>query len=316
MLVSMATANRTVVMTGASGGIGHQAAKHLLAEAPDVALVLLARSKADDLAEGLTQQTGNSNVRALTADLSSVSSIRAATAAVRADLERRALPPLTGLIGDAGVQLTRATDTSDGHEMTFAVNILANYVLVKEFMDSFADPARVVLTTSDTHFGDFKHTMGFVPAPIWREPRALATPGTAKDAGSSAAGRTAYSTSKLGLIYLTHEFARRLPSNVTIYSFNPGLVPGTGLVRDAGGLSDFMFRHIMPAMTIFPFARSIKTSGNALAEAFLRPAFAPSGSYLNGTNPERSSDESYDEAREAALWDELTRLAAPASGTH
>lgn len=64
-----------------------------------------------------------------------------------------------------------------------------------------------------------------VPAPKWREPAALATPGTADKPDGAVAGRTAYSTSKLAVIYLVHAFARQLPAGIEIFSFNPGWFP-------------------------------------------------------------------------------------------
>jgi len=168
--------------------------------------------------------------------------------------------------------------------------------------------ARIVVTTSDTHFGDFKHTFGMVPAPVWRDPHILATPGTAVDADGTTAGRTAYSTSKLALIYWVHALARRLPDDLHVYSFNPGLVPGTGLVRDSGAITRFLFTRVLPVLTLTPFARTAATSGHDLAAAVLGTALAPSGAYLNGSTPEGSSAESYDRAREEALWGELVAL--------
>jgi NAD(P)-dependent dehydrogenase (short-subunit alcohol dehydrogenase family) len=302
---------RTIVMTGATHGLGRAAAVKLLEDAPDVHLVVLARSHGEDVAAELWEASGNPHVSSVTADLASLDDLRAATSRIKDDLDRGALPPLTGLIGNAGVQLMRATDaTVDGAETTFAVNVLANYVLVDELREHFTSPARIVLTTSDTHFGDLKHNMAMVPGPLWREPSELATPGTAPKAESTLAGRTAYSTSKLGVVYLVHALARRLPAGVEIFSFNPGLVPGTGLQRDADAVTRFAFRAIMPVMTHTPFARTMATSGGDLAVAAVGPQRGPSGAYLNGPNAEPSSPASYDVAREDALWDELSRLAA------
>jgi NAD(P)-dependent dehydrogenase (short-subunit alcohol dehydrogenase family) len=287
------------------------AAIKLLQNAPDVHLVALARPGASDAAEELRQASGNLNVSTVPADLASLESLRAAAAVLRGQLDHRALPPLTGFVGNAGLQLARATDASvDGIEATFAINVLANHVLVEELRAHFTPPARIVITTSDTHFGDFRHNMGMVPAPLWREPYALSTPGTADKPDQLAAGRTAYSTSKLAVIYLVHALARRLPTDVQVFSFNPGLVPGTGLARDAGALSRFAFGRIMPALTLTAYARSVTVSGADLAAAAIGPVAAPSGSYINGTEVERSSPESYDAHREEALWEELTRLAS------
>src|SRR5690625_2540050 len=188
----MATPTRTIVMTGASRGIGRRAAISVLREEPDVALVVLARSGGDELAAQLREQSANQNVSALEMDLTSIASIRTAADSLRSDLQQGVLPPLAGLVGNAGIQLTRATEqTPDGVETTFAVNVLANHVLVDELREHFTAGARIVVTTSDTHFGDFKHTFGMVPAPVWRDPHILATPGTAVDADGTTAGRTA-----------------------------------------------------------------------------------------------------------------------------
>ena len=126
---------------------------------------------------------------------------------------------------------------------------------------------------------------------------------------------TAYSTSKLSLIYLVHGLARRLPAGIAVFSFNPGLVPGTGLVRDSGAVTRFLFRRVLPIMTLTPFARTRANSGADLAAAATGPLTAESGSYINGAKIERSSPESYDPGREDALWDELTQLTTRRTAT-
>ncbi|MGW5723426.1 hypothetical protein ACWEVP_45175 [Amycolatopsis sp. NPDC003865] len=133
------------------------------------------------------------------------------------------MKPLHGFIG-AGLQLTsRAHATGDGVEPTFAVNVLANHLFIRRLWNSFAAPARIVLVGSDTHFGDFRHNLGMVPTPLAR-PR--------PDQRTATDGRRAYSTSKLAVVYLVHALARRLPDGVDVYTFKPGLVPGTGLVHE------------------------------------------------------------------------------------
>lgn len=298
-------------MSGATRGIGRVAATAILAGAPDVHLVLLARSDSRSIAAELRAASGNPNVSTTQVDLASLASIRTATATLRDDFARGILPPLAGLVGNAGLQLLRATDASaDGVEMTFAVNVLANHVLVEELRSSFTAPARIVITASDTHFGDFRHNLGLVPAPQWRDPAALATPGMATDPDSAKAGRRAYSTSKLAVIHLVHDFARRLASDVDVFSFNPGLVPGTDLARDGGAAARFAFTRILPAMTLTPWARSVQVSGRDLSAAVIGPVPGPTGSYINGAKVEASSPSSYDRRREDDLRAELGRLGA------
>ncbi|MFG2492555.1 hypothetical protein ACGFSD_16100 [Streptomyces caniferus] len=76
-------------------------------------------------------------------------------------------------MGKSGVQYMNAlTETPDGIESTFAVNVLANHLFVHLLEDRFAAPARIVITAGDTHFGDFTHTMGMAPDPAWKSPDA------------------------------------------------------------------------------------------------------------------------------------------------
>ncbi len=305
-----AATTKTVVMTGATRGLGRLAAINLLRDNPDLHLLAIARSNGAAVAEELREASGNPHVTAVTGDLASLDSLYAAGATIREQLDRSELPPLAGFVGNAGLQLMRADDaTVDGFEMTFAVNVLANYVLVEELRGHFASSARIVITTSDTHFGDFKHNMGMVPGPVWREPSDLTRPGSADKAASVVAGRTAYATSKLAVVYLVHGLARRLPDGIEVFSFNPGLVPGTGLQRDAGAMTRFAFARIMPVMALTPYARSMQVSGADLAAAVVGPVPGPTGSYINGKAVEPSSPASYDPDREDALWTELRRIA-------
>jgi NAD(P)-dependent dehydrogenase (short-subunit alcohol dehydrogenase family) len=247
------SATRTIVMSGATGGIGIVAGKRLLREAPDIHLVVLARTDADAAAEEVRHVSGSSNVTGVVADLACLDSIREAASTLRSHFDRHELPQLSGFVGNAGLQMLNAsTETVDHLEATFAVNVLANYVLIDELADQFAPGARVVLTASDTHFGDFAHNLGMVPGPRWKDPRILATASTEPKADNARAGRTAYATSKLAVIYLVHELARRRP-DLEVFSFNPGLVPGTGLAREAGPVARFAFRFLMPALALTPW---------------------------------------------------------------
>ena len=140
---------------------------------------------------------------------------------------------------------TATSKTADGFETTFGVNVLAHYLLVRLLWDRFTAPARIVLTTSDAHFGDFRHNLGLVPAPQWTDVNRLAHPNLQK-------GRGAYATSKLAVIYLVHELARRLPAGIDAYSFTPGLTPGTGLVRDEGALGRLIWTRVFPLLQALP----------------------------------------------------------------
>ena len=157
------------------------------------------------------RRSGNPAVSAVELDLASLESIREGVAGLGADLDAGNLPPLGGVVANAGLQMTSTSArTADGIEMTFGVNVVANVALLAPLLPRLTAPGRIVITASDVHFGDFKHTGGLVPAPRWDEPQQLAQPGSGPDAEKASAGRRAYATSKLADIYLVHALARRL----------------------------------------------------------------------------------------------------------
>ncbi|MFE0254709.1 SDR family NAD(P)-dependent oxidoreductase [Streptomyces sp. NPDC059010] len=299
---------RTIVMTGATRGIGRVAAEYILRRSPDVHLVVVARgSSGARLAVELG--AGGHAVSYVPADLGSLQSVCSAAAEIRNRLEAGELPPLRGFVGNAGVQYTNAlTESPDGFESTFAVNVLAHHLFVRLLQDRFIAPSRIVITASDTHFGDFKHNLGMVPGPVWKSPDVLARTGAFPKPQSTAAGRTAYSTSKLAAIYLVHEYARRLPAGVDAIAYNPGFVPGTGLARNADAVSRFAMRRVLPLLTLTPFATSRDFAGRCLADVALGTVRAQTGSYVDRDRSARSSEESYDARREGELWEAAERF--------
>ncbi|WP_256991164.1 SDR family NAD(P)-dependent oxidoreductase [Rhodococcus sp. 06-235-1A] len=230
----------TIVMTGASGGIGLAAATSILRLDPAVRLVTIGR----------TPGPFHERVTHRRADLGSVAQTTAALDAIVRAAGAKELPPVDGFVGNAGVQsVSDLYETEDGYEATFAINVLANLLAVRSLENIFARPSRVVITVSDTHFGDLRHNLGMVPGPRWMPPERLSRAGSFPKPTSVRAGRTAYSTSKLAAIHLVHALARDLPAGVDVVSFNPGLVPGTGLARDGGRATRFAMARVLPLLT-------------------------------------------------------------------
>ncbi|MFD1151554.1 SDR family NAD(P)-dependent oxidoreductase [Saccharothrix hoggarensis] len=292
----------TTLMTGASRGLGREAAEHLLRHHPDRHLLVFNRRPG--LAAELIERTGNPNVTEVVCDLASFADIRRAAA----EVDR----PLDGFLGNAGLQMaTTRKLTADGHEMTFGVNVLAYHLLLTLLRPRFTNPARIVVVASDVHDRDL-NTLGLIPPPRWDDPRELVKPAE----GTGRAGRRAYATSKLGVIYLVHALRRRLPEGIDVYSYNPGLVPGTELARDAGRVGRAAFRAVGKALVALPFATTPAEAGRLLAETMTGPRPGDSGSYISRGEVIPSSSESYDERREEELWaaaDELCGL--PSAGT-
>ena len=117
--------------------------------------------------------------------------------------------------------------------------------------------------------------------------------------------------------------ASRLPRGVTVNAFDPGLMPGTGLIRNAPGPLRAITAHVLPRIipilrrVMSPNVHTVEESGAALARLLIDPALAGTpGRYFEGQREIRSSAESYDENRAGELWQAsavLTALPCPAA---
>jgi len=298
----------TAIVTGATGGLGRETARALLARGWHVVLAVRDPERGARTAAEL----GGGEVLPL--DLASLEDVRA----VPARLDAADRPPLRALVANAGIQLTDdAHTTRDGYELTFGVNHLAHFLLVELLRPRLQVPARIVLVSSGTHFGTLRQSLGYRPR--WRHPDELARPAAGPRPRSS--GRVAYATSKLAAIHHVHELARRLPAGITANAFDPSLMPGTGLARDFPAPLRAAWLSVLPRLVpLLPFAATTRASGEALAALAADPAWdGVSGAYVEGARAIRSSAESYDAAREAELWARsmaLTGLADAAGAAH
>ncbi|WP_320772710.1 SDR family NAD(P)-dependent oxidoreductase [Streptomyces sp. CRN 30] len=302
----MPEATRTVVMTGATGGIGLEAAREVLRRSPETHLVVLAREASAARALPRLREI-SPHVSTVPADLAGKASVGTAAARVEDLLDAGELPPLRGIVCNAGVHLSDALHTSeDGHELTFAVNVLATHLLLRRLHPHLRASSRIVVTVSDAHFGDLRHTGGIMPPPLWQDPESLFRPGAyPRSHKVRSGGRRAYATSKLGAIHLVHEWARRLPGGVDVLAYDPSLVTGTGLAREMGGSAEFAMKWLVPVLEATPLVDTPPAAGRKLADVVLGHTNAPTGSYIHRTKAMRSSAESYDADREQALWEWL-----------
>lgn len=290
---------KTYVVTGGNSGLGFACARFIGAD-PDHHVIIAGRdpTACESAVERLTA-TGCS-AEAMTLDLGSSTSIRAFVEAYR----QKALPPLAGLVCNAGVHDADApTKTVDGHEATFGINHLGHYLLTRLLLPDLADRGHVVFVTSATH--DPAEKTGF-PEPRYTSAHELAAylePGRI-------AGRRRYTTSKLCNIYCARELARRLAGSadhrlrsLRVSSFDPGQMPGTGLARSYPALFRLGWSYLLPAVALF--RRNVHrpaTSGKRLA-ALVTSNEAPGGAtyYSNGVEA-RSSVHSYDADNAFELW--------------
>jgi NAD(P)-dependent dehydrogenase (short-subunit alcohol dehydrogenase family) len=257
-----------------------------------------------DVVAQAARTAGAPQVSSVLCDFSSLVSVREACADIASRVVAGELTSLDVVIGNAGLQMNdRLSVSADGYESTFAVNVLANHVLIRSLLSSASPDAHFVIVGSGTHFGNSR----LVAGPVWAPPEVLAGPGTGGSpfaADSGRAGQCAYSTSKLAVNYLMQAWQARHEGNARFNVYDPGLMPGTGLVRTGPAYRKWAWNHIMPVLTVLPGVTSTKNSAAQLTAFSLGQRYPEArGSYIEIEKLSRASQESANREREQQLWD-------------
>jgi NAD(P)-dependent dehydrogenase (short-subunit alcohol dehydrogenase family) len=272
---------RTVVLTGASSGIGRAAARELALLGAEVAVV----GRNPERTRAVAEETGG---RPFLADFDRLESVRGLAAALL-----DAYPAIHVLANNAGGMAPRQ-DTPDGHDETLQRNHLAPFLLTDLLLDRLRSTAATapegsvrIVQTSSSAAG-----MGHVRLDDLENRR-----------GPWLGGWRAYGTAKLENILFTRELARRLQgTGVSAYAFHPGFVAtsfgGDGLLMSLGKRAA-----ISPEAGAAPLVR--------LAAAAVVPA--PSGNFFDRLSaPGRTARQAGDAAVARGLWDESARLVGAA----
>ena len=275
-------AGRTVVVTGATSGIGQATAVGLGRMGARVAVAGRDRARAEAVADEVRAAGGTAGV--FVADLSSQVEVRE----LAGDLLQQ-LPRIDVLVNNAGGYWDTRHVTADGLERTFAVNHLASYLLTNLLLDRLVQsgPARVVTVASNAQ------SMGRIAFDDLQEEQTYS-------------GSRAYNQSKLANVMFTYELARRLrATSVTANVLHPGLV------RTSFGAED-------PATTqrlVVPFLRPFMKTAARGASTSIHLASDPglervSGLFFAKSKPVKSSKQSHDKAAAARLWQVSADLVA------
>jgi retinol dehydrogenase 14 len=287
---AVSMAGKTVLITGGTSGIGKATASGLAALGARVAITGRDLTRVSATASDITVATGNPDVDAFGADLSSQAEVRRLAGEVLGAYRR--LDVLINNVG--GFWATRHT-TTDGLEHTFAVNHLAGFLLTNLLLDRLKSsaPARVVTVSSGAQsMGeiDFEDLQG----------------------EGKYSGQAAYSQSKLANVMFTYELARRLAgTGVTATVLHPGVT------RTAFGAEDPSWI----SKVITPFWRPFMRTPQRGAAISIYLASSPevetvTGRYFAERRQKTSSKASYDEDQAARLWEVSALLVglAPSAG--
>lgn len=268
-------AGRTVLVTGASGGIGRATAEALAGLGAHVAITGRDGPRTAGVAREIQAAHGGS-VEAFVADLTSQSEVRRLAAEVR---ERH--PRLDVLVNNVGGYWNTRHETADGLERTFALNHLAPFLLTHLLLDRLVDAcaARVVTVSSNAQ------ALGRIDFDDLQGRRAYS-------------GAKAYNQSKLANVLFTYELARRLRgTSVTANALHPGMVSTAFGAEDPAGIQ----RLLVPLMR--PFMKTPDEGAATSVHLASSPALTQaSGGFYAECRPRRSSPRSRDAAVAARLW--------------
>ena len=274
-------AGRTVLVTGATSGIGRATALGLATMGAHVAITGRDRGRTEDAAREISA-AGGMNVDVFVADLSSQAQVRRLASEVL-----DGLPRIDVLVNNVGGYWSTRHVTADGLERTFALNHLAPFLLTNLLLAQLERnaPARVVTVASNAHATgriDFDDLQG----------------------ERSYSGGRAYGQSKLANVLFTYHLARRLHGcAVTANALHPGLVRTSFGAEDPARIQRLLVPLLRPVMK--SPAQGAATSIHLASVPELEQV---SGRYFANRRPTRSSTRSYDQAVAARLWDVSAEL--------
>ena len=250
---------KTVLVTGSTDGLGREVARRVAALGAHVIVHGRNQERGKAVVDEIAKD-GKGSAKFYAADFASLAEVRTLAQAIRRDYKR-----LDVLVNNAGIWIRDRQVSKDGHELHFAVNYLAGFLLTRELLPTLiaSAPSRVVNVASLSQSAiDFTDVM-------------LERPGRASQG---------YGQSKFAQILFTIDLAAELKDkNVIVTALHPATLMDTTLVREAGAS-----------------ARSTVAEG---ADAVMKQITGDvqSGRYYNGQQPAQPIAQANDEAVRAKL---------------
>jgi NAD(P)-dependent dehydrogenase (short-subunit alcohol dehydrogenase family) len=270
---------RVALVTGSTDGIGRQTARQLGAKGLKVIVHGRSKQKVDGVLAWLREELPGGEFDGVSFDVGRLAEVRRGAEQILA-----IAPKLHVLVNNAGIFANERVVTSDGIEMTFAVNYLGPFLLTEllgpRLTDSADEMASRVINVSSV-----AHTRGRIH---FDDPQLE----------KSWTGYAAYAQSKLAQVMHALTLAdRHEPSKLLAYSLHPGVV-GTKLLRQGFG----------PVAGINPEtgARTSVMLASGVGED------EPSGSYYSDGVATPPSNPARDAAAREKLWELSVRLAKSA----
>ena len=212
---------KTVVITGATSGIGEVAAIRLAEQGARIVFTARDQARADATLKKLRRANGAVEHAVHMGDLSLLADMKRVVDEIGRE------PEIDVLINNAGALFNSRQETAEGLEKTFALNHMSYFVITDLLLPRLKPGARIVSTASGAHrrarldFDDLQSKRGYQGFPV-------------------------YSKSKLCNVLFTRELARRSAgTGVTANCLHPGFV-ATRFGDQSGGLISLGVRLAKP----------------------------------------------------------------------
>jgi NAD(P)-dependent dehydrogenase (short-subunit alcohol dehydrogenase family) len=273
---------KTIVVTGASNGIGFITALELARMGARVLIVVRNEQKGKATLEAIRKQTGQTPELFL-ADLSLVSQVRRVAEEIKA-----AAPKIDVLVNNAGGIFMERIETSEGLEMTFALNHMAYFALTTLLLENLkaAPHARVVNVSSDGH-------------------KTAQIPWDDLQAQHKFNISLVYGNSKLMNLLFSNELARQLEgTNITSNALNPGMV-ATGIGQNVKGVWKLLIGLAKPF-----FLTPKRGAETSIYLASSQDVQSTTGMYWDKKRPIQPSTTALDQTAQKRLWLESEMIMA------
>jgi NAD(P)-dependent dehydrogenase (short-subunit alcohol dehydrogenase family) len=273
-------AHRTIVITGASDGIGAAAARRLSRNGEKVVVVGRSQSKTIAVATELGADY-------FVADFADLSQVRALSDKIRSEY-----PRIDVLANNAGGMAREIQMTADGLEKTYQVNYLAPFLLTTQLLDVLVESGAIILNTTSS-------SQNLLPRV------------SIADLENTARRRPsiAYALTKLAIILFTMELHRRYhASGLSAATFHPGFVNSNFGEASGSRLLHFM-QHSVPVT-----ARFIATAEQGADQLVWLASSTPGvdwtpGEYYSKQKIAKANRAAYDPLFARELWDRtLTKI--------
>ena len=264
---------QTILVTGATDGLGKRVASELLGKGARVLLHGRSRERLEDTLEEVRDQTGNEKLCYYLADFSSLGEVRGLAKRMLAEEER-----LDVLVNNAGVIVPDRKESEDGYELTFAVNYLSHFLLTSLLLPLLRNsaPTRIVNVASAGQSPiDFANVM--------------------LEHGYDA--MRAYSQSKLAQIMFTFELSGRLSgTGVSVNALHPASLMNTKMVDEAFGYT----------------ISTVEEGADATVRLAASPEVeGVTGRYFDGKREASADRQAYDEDARQKLWRMSEEMCTP-----